>query len=163
MTDDLNHVTLTGVLEKAPFVRTADSGLPWLSFSVKVSESRSLGETFKLFVPVEAYGTVADQTQDLSAGDSMLVAGKLKWSTYTTKSGEKKSSLAVLARLVKVLQPPRCLYDFLAEEKVQRCSRMTLRILTTLKPVSVPSWRSIRRCAPRARRLLKRQASTSSG
>ena len=105
MSDDLNHVTLTGVLEKAPFVRTADSGLPWLSFSLKVQEARQSGEVLTLWVPVEVYGAPVEQARDLSAGDSVLVAGKLKWSTYTTKSGEKKSSLTVLARLVKVLQP----------------------------------------------------------
>jgi len=35
----------------------------------------------------------------------VLVAGKLKWTSYTTTDGSKKSSLAVLARLIKVLAP----------------------------------------------------------
>lgn len=103
--DDCNSVFLTGVLEKAPFARTSDSGLPWLSFSVKVHESRASGDVFTLWVPIECYGQAAEQAQDLSAGDAVLIAGKLKWSVFVTKDGTKKSSLAVLARLVKVLQP----------------------------------------------------------
>jgi single-stranded DNA-binding protein len=48
---------------------------------------------------------VAEEAGDLSAGDAVLVAGKLKWTSYTAKDGSKKSSLAVLGRLVKRLAP----------------------------------------------------------
>jgi len=33
------------------------------------------------------------------------VSGKLKWTSWTDKSGQKRTNLAVLARLVKVLAP----------------------------------------------------------
>ena len=36
---------------------------------------------------------------------AVLVAGKLKWTSYTAKDGSKKTSLAVLARLIKVFAP----------------------------------------------------------
>ena len=63
------------------------------------------GQAFTLFVPVEAYSQAAELAGDLHAGDAVLVAGKLKWTSYTAKDGTKKSTLAVLARLVKRLAP----------------------------------------------------------
>jgi len=40
---------------------------------------------------------------ELSAGEAVLVAGKLKWTSYTAKDGSKNTGLAVLARLIQVL------------------------------------------------------------
>jgi single-stranded DNA-binding protein len=68
-------------------------------------EAGPAGQEFRLFVPVEAYSQVAEQAGALTAGDAVLVAGKLKWTSYTAKDGSKKSTLAVLARLIKVLAP----------------------------------------------------------
>jgi len=42
---------------------------------------------------------------ELTAGDAVLVAGKLKWTSWTDKQGQKRTSLCVLARLVKRLAP----------------------------------------------------------
>jgi hypothetical protein len=102
---DLNHITLTGVLERDPITKFAEHGTQQVHFTLKVVEPGPAGQEFKLFVPVEAYSQVAAQAGDLNAGDAVLVAGKLKWTSYTAKDGTKKSTLAVLARLVKVLAP----------------------------------------------------------
>jgi single-stranded DNA-binding protein len=56
-------------------------------------------------VPVEAYGQAGAQAGDLHAGDAVLVAGKLQWTSYTDKHGQKRTNLCVLARLVKRLAP----------------------------------------------------------
>jgi len=105
MDTDLNHVTLTGVLERDPITRFADHGTQQVGFTLKLIEPGPAGQEFKLFVPVEAYSQVAELAGDLHAGAAVLVAGKLKWTSYTAKDGSKKTSLAVLARLVKVLAP----------------------------------------------------------
>jgi single-stranded DNA-binding protein len=106
MDTDLNHVTITGVLERDPSTRfTADHGTQQVSFTLKLVEPGPAGQEFKLYVPVEAYSQVAEQAGDLHAGAAVLIAGKLKWTSYTAKDGSKKSSLAVLARLIKVLTP----------------------------------------------------------
>ena len=76
-----------------------------MGFTVRLEEAGPAGQAFKLFVPVEAYSQVAELAGDLHAGAAVLVAGKLKWTSYTAKDGSKKSTLAVLARLVKVLAP----------------------------------------------------------
>jgi single-stranded DNA-binding protein len=105
MDTDLNHITLTGVLERDPITRFADHGTQQVSFTLKLIEPGPAGQEFKLYVPVEAYSQVAAAAGDLNAGDAVLVAGKLRWTSYTAKDGSKKSSLAVLARLIKVLVP----------------------------------------------------------
>ena len=102
---DLNHVTLTGTLEREPIVRFADHGTPQVSFMLRLTEAGPAGQEFKLYIPVEAYGQAAEQAGELSAGAAVLVAGKLKWTSWTAKDGTKCTSLCVLARLVKRLAP----------------------------------------------------------
>jgi single-stranded DNA-binding protein len=93
---DLNHVTLTGVLERDPITRFADYGTHQVSFTLRLTEAGPAGQAFTLFVPCEAYGLAGAQAGELSAG-------KLTWTSWTDKQGQKRTSLAVLARLVKRL------------------------------------------------------------
>ena len=102
---DLNHVTLTGTLERDPITRFQETGTPQVSFTLRVDEPGPAGQRFKLFVPCEAYSQVGEQSGELSAGDAVLVAGKLKWTSWTDKTGQKRTSLCVLVRLVKRLAP----------------------------------------------------------
>src|SRR5262245_39935464 len=102
---DLNHVTLTGILARDPMTRFADHGTQQASFTLWLTEASPAGQSFTLYMPCEAYSGVAEQAGELKAGESVLVAGKLKWASYTAKDGTKKSTLAVLARLVKRLAP----------------------------------------------------------
>lgn len=76
-----------------------------MSFTLRLEEAGPAGQLFKLFVPIEAYGQAGETASALAAGEACLVAGKLKWQSYTAKDGSKKSSLCVLARLVKQLAP----------------------------------------------------------
>ena len=98
-------MTLTGTLERDPITRFADHGTQQVCFTLRLTEAGPAGHAFTLFVPVEAYSQVAELAGDLAAGAAVLVAGKLKWTSYTAKDGSKKTSLAVLARLIKVLAP----------------------------------------------------------
>lgn len=100
---DLNHVTLTGILERDSITRFADHGTQQVSFTIRLTEASPAGQAFTLFVPCEAYSQAGEQAGELNAGDAVLVAGKLKWTAYTAKDGSKKTSLCVLARLVKQL------------------------------------------------------------
>ena len=102
---DLNHVTLTGTLERDPITRFQDTGTPQVSFTLRVDEAGPAGQLFTLFVPVEAYGQAGELAGELHAGEPVLVAGKLKWTSWTDKQGQKRTSLCVLARLVKRLAP----------------------------------------------------------
>lgn len=102
---DLNHVTLTGILERDPITRFADHGTQVTSFTLRLDEVGPAGQLFKLFVPCECYASTAEAAGDLSAGEAVLVAGKLTWTSWTDKQGQKRTSLCVLARLVKRLAP----------------------------------------------------------
>lgn len=102
---DLNHVTLTGILERDPITRLADQGTQQVSFTLRLTEAGPAGQEFTLYVPVEAYSASAKQAGELTAGAAILVADKLKWTSYTDKTGQKRTSLAVLVRLVKCLAP----------------------------------------------------------
>ena len=105
MPTDLNNVTLTGTVERDPVTRFADHGTQITGLYAQLTEAGPAGQAFTLFVPCEAYSQAAEAAGDLSAGDAVLVHGKLKWTNYTAKDGTKKSSLCVLARLVKALVP----------------------------------------------------------
>jgi single-stranded DNA-binding protein len=94
---DLNHVTLTGTLERDPLTRFTDHGTQQVSFMLRLIEMGPADQAFRLFTPVEAYGHAGEVAGELNAGDGVLVAGKLKWQSDTAKDGSKKSSLAVLA------------------------------------------------------------------
>ena len=102
---DLNHVTLTGTLERDPITRFVDHGTPQVSFTLRLTEAGPADQEFTLYVQIEAYSQAGEQAGELRAGDAVLVAGKLKWTSYTAKDGTKKTSLCVLARLVKRLAP----------------------------------------------------------
>src|SRR5437773_2292736 len=104
MDTDVNNVLMTGTLERDPTTRFADHGTQRTSFTLRVEEAGPAGQLFKLFVPVEAYGHAGEVAGELSAGASVLIAGKLKWTSTTAKDGSKKTSLCVLARLVRKLQ-----------------------------------------------------------
>lgn len=104
--NDTNVVLVSGVLERAPYTKTSDNGATLVGFSLKVTETNpATGVSFKTYVSMEAYGSVAAVARDLSVDDACLVEGKLKFQTYTAKTGEKKSGLAILARAIRVLQP----------------------------------------------------------
>jgi hypothetical protein len=65
-----------------------------------LEEAGPAGQACILLVPCQCGVDVA---VELNAGDTVLVAGRLKWLTWTDSAGQKKTSLCVLARLVKKL------------------------------------------------------------
>jgi single-stranded DNA-binding protein len=102
---DLNHCLVTGTLRRDPLTKWTDAGAQQTSFTVEVVETSAAGASFTVFVPCEAYGDAATLAGTLHAGASVLVAGKLKWTAWTDKQGQKRTSLCVLARMVKQLAP----------------------------------------------------------
>jgi single-stranded DNA-binding protein len=104
MDTDLNHVTLTGMLERNPITRFADHGTQQVHFTLKLTEVGPAGQAFALYVPVEAYSQVAELAGELSAGAAVLVAGKLKWTSYTANEG-RYDRPAGLAPVVPRVRP----------------------------------------------------------
>jgi hypothetical protein len=94
MDTDVNHVTLTGILERAPITKFAEHGTQQVHCTLKLTEAGPAGQAFKLYVPVEASSQVAERAGDLNAGEAVLVAGELKCTSWTAKDGTEKSTLA---------------------------------------------------------------------
>ena len=101
--DSLNLVCLTGLLERDPVTKFDDNGMQVTTFTLRCEEAGRDGGTIKLYCPVECYGRTAERAADVSAGDVIGVEGKLKWKSYVDKHGEKKGTLAILARQVSLL------------------------------------------------------------
>ena len=116
MDTDLKHYVLTGGLERAPHhapcrPRHADDGL-----YPHTHRAGLTGQECRLCVPVESYSQGAEQAGDLSAGDSVVVAGQVQFPSWTMRDSMRKTSLAVLARLMKVLTPASVTTDNHNEE-----------------------------------------------
>lgn len=105
MDTDLHPCVLTGVRERDPITRFAVHGTQRTGFTRTRTEPGPAGPEFRLFVAVESSSQGAEQAGDLSAGDRVLVAGQWKFSAWTTPDSMQTTSLAVLARLLKVLTP----------------------------------------------------------
>ena len=76
---------MSGILERNPITRFADHGTQQGSFTLRLTEAGPAGQEFKLYIPCECYSGVAEHAGELNAGDSVLVAGKLKFTSWTAK------------------------------------------------------------------------------
>ena len=104
MTDSLNVVCLTGHLERPSTVRDTD-GQAIARFTVRCEESGKDGTMFKIYVPCECYGRLAERASSWEPGTLLAIEGRLKWRSYVDAQGQKHSGLAVFAREVRVLEP----------------------------------------------------------
>ena len=101
MDTDLNHCVLAGVLECAPITRFADP---------RHADDGLYPHTHR------ARPRRAGVSPRCPPGESVLVAGKLPLTSWTTTDGMQKTSLAVLARPIKVLTPASVTTDDHNEE-----------------------------------------------
>lgn len=101
----INVACVTGILERDPRTKFEGDGAQMTSFTLRYEESRRDGTTFKLYIPVECYGRVAEQTATLGAGDVVGVEGRWQWRSYRERDGQKQGTLAVMARQVTVFLP----------------------------------------------------------
>jgi single-stranded DNA-binding protein len=100
----MNNCTLVGTLERAPRLLEADGPVQAL-FTLRIDETGKDGRTFQLYVPIEAYGTLANQAGTWEAGSLVALTGKLKWRSSVDAKGEKKSGLCIFAKEARVLEP----------------------------------------------------------
>lgn len=95
-------ITVTGNLGTDPEFRKTPNGTPVTSFSIaNTSRKQKMGEWvdgdttwFRIFVwESDAAGTATS----FKKGDKVVVTGRFKANTYTTKEGEEKLSLEINA------------------------------------------------------------------
>ena len=96
------QVTIIGNLTKDPELRFTPSGDAVASMRVAVNERIKDGAEWKdgepSFYEVKVWRKLAEQAGELlQKGQRVVVVGKMKIETYTTKDGEQRSSTVITA------------------------------------------------------------------
>jgi single-stranded DNA-binding protein len=97
----MNTVSLVGVLASAP-KPVSETQTPCVSARLCVEEVGKDGQTYRLWVPVEAWAQAAVTLAPLGEGTPLAISGKLKWKSWT-KDGQRQGSLVVSCFTVDVL------------------------------------------------------------
>jgi single-strand DNA-binding protein len=95
----INKVILCGRLtEDGCRLTYTTEGTPHVSFTLLLEEASKQGYTYKLYIPIDLFGDKAEQVAEtMTAGDLVLVDGKLQWKSWLDRKGEKQGRLGVLA------------------------------------------------------------------
>ena len=101
MKNALHHVVLSDTVERPALAK----GDEQVHCTRRRTEIGPAGPTFSLDIPVETSGALAEGAAALRAGDAVGVTGKGQWTGWTDCHGQKRTSLCVLARIIKCLDP----------------------------------------------------------
>ena len=114
----INSVAISGNIGSEPELRATNSGMQILSFSVAVNErvkNQQTGEWTDRanWVTCVVFGTRAEKLANyLNKGDKVAVSGRLRYSSWETQDGQKRSKLEVVVDEV----------EFFAQKKPQNPS-----------------------------------------
>jgi single stranded DNA-binding protein len=99
MAPSVNRVLVLGrVTDAGPKLTYQASGTPCATFTVILEEVGKNQVVYKLFVPVEVWGTHAEWvSEQVDAGAQVLIDGRLKWRKAVDAQGEKTGKLVVMA------------------------------------------------------------------
>ncbi len=98
----INRVVISGNLTRDPELRATAGGMSVLKLGVAVNDRRKNQQTGEWedvpnFVDCTMFGTRADAlAQYLSKGQKVAIEGKLRYSTWESQQGEKRSKLEVV-------------------------------------------------------------------
>ncbi len=99
----INRVTITGNLTRDPELRATPSGAQVLRLGVAVNDRRrnqqsGEWEDYPNFVDCVVFGARAEAlSRLLSKGSKVAIEGKLRYSSWETKEGERRSKLEIVA------------------------------------------------------------------
>ena len=105
----INRVEISGNLGHSPELRATASGTPVCSFSVCVNDRRKNQQTGEWedvpnFVDCVVFGARAEPlSRFLSKGAKVAIEGKLRYSSWESKDGGKRSKLEVVVDEVEFL------------------------------------------------------------
>ena len=105
----INRVNISGNLTRDPELRATGSGTSILSFGVAVNDRRrnpqsGEWEDYPNFVDCVVFGARAEPlSRFLSKGSKVAVEGKLRYSSWETKDGQRRSKLEVVVDEVEFL------------------------------------------------------------
>jgi single-stranded DNA-binding protein len=107
MSLSINKCLIAGKVTDAGVRLTyGENGTPEAYWTLMVDETGANGMTFTTFIPCRAWGKSAETiAEQMDAGDVVFIGdGKLKFRSWTTKSGEKKTRLEVTTWAVQILE-----------------------------------------------------------
>ena len=105
----INRVNISGNLTRDPELRVTGSGTQILSFGVAVNDRRRNPQTNEWedvpnFVDCVVFGGRAEPlSRFLSKGSKVAIEGKLRYSSWETKDGQRRSKLEVVVDEVEFL------------------------------------------------------------
>jgi single-strand DNA-binding protein len=105
-----NKVLLMGNLTRDPELRFTAGGSAVANFGIAVNRKFKQGDDWKedvCFVDITVWGKLAENcTEYLSKGRSVFVDGRLNFSSWEAKDGQKRNKLDVVANSVDFLSKP---------------------------------------------------------
>lgn len=107
----INRVNISGNLTRDPEMRQTAGGTQILQFGVAVNDRRRNPQTGEWedtpnFVDCVVFGSRAEPlSRFLSKGTKVAVEGKLRYSAWETKDGQRRSKLEVVVDDVEFLSP----------------------------------------------------------
>ena len=103
----LNKVLLMGNLTRDPELRFTAGGSALTKFGLAVNRKYKQGEEWKedvCFVDITVWGKQAETCAEyLSKGKSVFIDGRLNFSSWESKEGQKRNKLDVVANSVQFL------------------------------------------------------------
>ena len=104
---DTNTVIMTGNLTRQPEIRYTPKGAAIADFGLASNRRYGKGDDMKeevCFVDVTVFGSTAEAvTKHLQKGRKVLVEGRLRFHTWETELGQKRSKIDVVAERVNFL------------------------------------------------------------
>ena len=104
---DTNSVVLTGNLTRDPELRHTPSGVAVANVGLASNRKYKQGDDIKdevCFVDVTVFGSTAVAVAEhLNKGRKVLVEGRLRFHSWETEDGQKRSKLGVIANRVNFL------------------------------------------------------------
>lgn len=106
-----NKVVAIGNLVKDPDLKYTQSGTPVCEFSIAINRTYKDAKGEKkedvTFLPITVFNKQAESSAEyLAKGRACLIEGSLKQDKWTSKEGEKRSRLKVIANRVIFLSAP---------------------------------------------------------
>lgn len=105
----INRVNITGNLTRNPELRTTAGGTQILAFGVAVNDRRKNTQTGEWedvpnFVDCIVFGSRAEAvSRFITKGSKVAIEGKLRFSSWETKEGDRRSKLEVIVDEIEFL------------------------------------------------------------
>ena len=108
----INRANISGNLTRDSELRSANNGTAILNFSVAVNDRRKNAsgewEDCPNYVDCVVFGTRATALHRmLKKGTKVAIEGKLRWSSWETKEGGKRSKLEVIVDELELMNAPK--------------------------------------------------------